>query len=104
MADSPTLDIVENIDTFLAASNPTSAVRSRLTKARDEILRLRQCPAQAMLEFVLANGLPLQRDNQYRYHGVSEPIWHGSQEAAIQAAMRDFAIQRLDAASTRSTP
>lgn len=89
------MDIVGNIDRFLAASSPTAAVRSRMTKARDEIMRLRQCSSQAMLQFVLANGVPMCREGKYRYHGVSEPIWHDSQEAAIQAAMREFHTQPL---------
>ena len=91
MPNTPALDIVENIDNVLAASDTTAAVRSCLTAARDEIVRLRQ--AQAMLEFVFENGLPMCRNNQHRYHGVSEPIWHNSREVAVQAAMWDFAIQ-----------
>lgn len=89
------MDIVANIDRFLAASSPTAAVRSRMAKARDEIMRMRQCSSRAMLQFVLANGVPMCREGKYRHHGASEPIWHDSQEAAIQAAMGEFHARPL---------
>lgn len=61
--------------------------------------------AQTMLEFVLAHGLPMQRDGKYRYHGVTEPIWHATKVEAIRAAVADFRQQEnllpLDSSSNR---
>lgn len=56
-----------------------------------------------MLEFVLANGLPLHRNGQYRYHGVSEPIWWPTQLEAISAAIDDSHIQKPTRGSGGST-
>lgn len=42
-----------------------------------------------MLSFVLANGLPMNRDGLYRYHGVKKIVWHSTAMEAIKAAMKD---------------
>ncbi len=85
------MDIVENLERFLAGSNPTSAVRTRMTKARDEIVRVRKTAAEcyAALQFVLKHGAPMCRDGQYRYHGVENPVWFMTPIEAIEVAMAD---------------
>jgi uncharacterized protein YhaN len=42
----------------------------------------------ARLDFVLANGLPLERDGQFRYHGWARLGWFRTQREAIDAAVK----------------
>lgn len=48
---------------------------------------------EKMLEFVFVHGLPMHREGQYRYHGVSEPVWWSTQVDAVCAAINDFETQ-----------
>lgn len=64
--------------------------RSEEIRARFTAPAIDPAGAQAdarRLGFVLANGLPMQRDGQYRYHGHIDVGWHSTQVAAIDAAM-----------------
>lgn len=62
------MDIVESIDRFLAGSAPGKGARSRLTRARDEIVRLRKELAE------LSHSEALVRDgiayNYYTKRGI----------------------------------
>jgi hypothetical protein len=51
---------------------------------------LSRSDSSKMLQFVLANGLPIRHEGKFRYHGVSELLWHDTKEEAILAAMRDI--------------
>ncbi|AQG97609.1 hypothetical protein A9R05_01230 [Burkholderia sp. KK1] len=42
---------------------------------------------QSRLDFVLKNGLPTERDGQYRFHGWSHLGWFKTQREAIDAAV-----------------
>ena len=44
---------------------------------------------RAEYEFVLKFGLPMQRNEQYRYSGVIAKDWHSTKRDAIIAAMKD---------------
>lgn len=65
--------------------------RHGLAEVYSVLCRLRTGPhtarAEVRLEFVLANGLPMCRDGQYRYHGLGKPEWHPDALAAIDAAI-----------------
>lgn len=39
------------------------------------------------LEFAMVNGMPMERDGLYRYHGFADFGWHPTKVAAIDAAL-----------------
>jgi hypothetical protein len=51
-------------------------------------VRLELNREMSRLDFVLANGLPMERDGQFRYHGWTHLGWFRTQREAIDAAVR----------------
>lgn len=47
-----------------------------------------------LLQFVLKNGLPMERDGKFRYHGLSEVVWWPTQNEAIQSAIDFVGLNR----------
>lgn len=71
----------------------------RLLEEFKKTLNGQELETQELLKFVLAYGVPMKRDGQYRYHGVTAPVWQDTEDAAIRAAIVDFTAQGIYKAS-----